>query len=58
MVLKTQLMPRKIRRLISDLAKAGFLSVPGYKGSHRKFRHARFPGSVILSGANGDDACH
>ena len=34
------------------------MPVPGGKGSHRKFRHARFPGSVILSGADGDDAHH
>jgi predicted RNA binding protein YcfA (HicA-like mRNA interferase family) len=58
MVLKIQPMPRKIRQLVSDLAKAGFMSVPGGKGSHRKFRHARLPGSVILSGADGDDARH
>jgi predicted RNA binding protein YcfA (HicA-like mRNA interferase family) len=57
-VLKIQPMPRKIRQLVSDLAKAGFVPVPGGKGSHRKFRHARFPGSVVLSGADGDDAYH
>jgi predicted RNA binding protein YcfA (HicA-like mRNA interferase family) len=57
-VLKPKLMPRKIRQLVSELVKAGFLSVPGGKGSHRKFRHARFPGAVILSGADGDDAHH
>jgi predicted RNA binding protein YcfA (HicA-like mRNA interferase family) len=51
-------MPRKIRQLISDLAGAGFALVPGGKGSHRKFRHARLPGTVILSGADGDDAHH
>ena len=32
--------------------------MPGGKGSHRKFRHARLPGSVILSGGDGDDAHH
>jgi len=32
--------------------------VPGGKGSHRKFRHPKFPGSVILSGHDGDDARH
>jgi len=58
MVLKIQPMPRKIRQLVSELAKAGFMSVPGGKGSHRKFRHARLPGSVILSGSDGDDAHH
>ncbi|MSU59643.1 MAG: type II toxin-antitoxin system HicA family toxin [Pedosphaera sp.] len=49
-------MPRKIRQLVSDLEQAGFGLVPGGKGSHRKFRHAEFPGSVILSGKDGDDA--
>jgi predicted RNA binding protein YcfA (HicA-like mRNA interferase family) len=53
-----QPMPRKIRQLVSDLEKAGFRLVPGGKGSHRKFRHARFPGSVIMSGADGDDTHH
>ena len=49
-------MPRKIRQLIADLETAGFQIVPGGKGSHRKFRHSRFRGSVILSGKEGDDA--
>ena len=51
-------MPRKIRQLITELETAGFVRVPGGKGSHRKFRHARFPGAVILSGQDGDDAHH
>jgi predicted RNA binding protein YcfA (HicA-like mRNA interferase family) len=51
-------MPRKIRQLVSDLTKSGFVLVPGGKGSHRKFRHPRMPGSVILSGGDGDDAHH
>ncbi len=51
-------MPRKLRQLISDLEQAGFVLVPGGKGSHRKFRHPRFPGSLILSGQAGDDAHH
>ena len=51
-------MPRKIRQLIADLESAGFVRVPGGKGSHRKFRHARFPGSVIVSGQDGEDAYH
>jgi len=50
--------PRKIRQLISDLERAGFCLVPGGKGSHRKFRHPKFAGSVILSGKDGDDARH
>jgi predicted RNA binding protein YcfA (HicA-like mRNA interferase family) len=51
-------MPRKIRQLIADLEGAGFGQVPGGKGSHRKFRHPRFSGAVILSGKDGDDAHH
>ena len=49
-------MPRKIRELVSDLERAGFVLIPGGKGSHRKFRHVRFRGAVILSGSDGDDA--
>ena len=49
-------MPRKIRQLIADLQIAGYQIVPGGKGSHRKFRHPRLRGSVILSGNEGDDA--
>jgi predicted RNA binding protein YcfA (HicA-like mRNA interferase family) len=51
-------MPRKVRQLISDLTKAGFVVVDGGKGSHRKFRHPRISGSVILSGGDGEDARH
>jgi predicted RNA binding protein YcfA (HicA-like mRNA interferase family) len=50
--------PRKIRQLITELERAGFEMVPGGKGSHRKLRHARFPGAVILSGKDGDDVHH
>ena len=48
--------PRKIRQLIADLEGAGFALVPGGKGSHRKFRHPKVPGALILSGNPGDDA--
>lgn len=51
-------MPRKIRQLISDLEHAGFVLSDGGKGSHRKFRHPKFVGAVILSGREGDDAHH
>ena len=51
-------MPRKIRQLIADLEAAGFGAAGGGKGSHRKFRHPRFSGAVILSGKDGDDAHH
>ena len=51
-------MPRKVRQLIADLEAAGFAVAPGGKGSHRKFRHPRFAGAVILSGKDGEDAQH
>jgi len=51
-------MPRKIRQLVSDLERAGFALIPGGKGSHRKFRHPKYSGAVILSGQDGDDAHH
>jgi predicted RNA binding protein YcfA (HicA-like mRNA interferase family) len=51
-------MPRKIRQLVSDLEHAGFSLSPGGKGSHRKFRHPKYAGAVILSGNDGDDAHH
>jgi predicted RNA binding protein YcfA (HicA-like mRNA interferase family) len=50
--------PRKIRQLVSDLEKAGFVQVAGGKGSHRKFRHSNVAGSLILSGKDGEDARH
>jgi predicted RNA binding protein YcfA (HicA-like mRNA interferase family) len=50
--------PRKIRQLVADLEDAGFVRIPGGKGSHRKFRHSRFRGFVLISGADGDDAQH
>lgn len=49
-------MPRKIRELIKDLTRVGFVEVRGGKGSHRKFLHPRFPRMVTLSGAAGADA--
>ena len=51
-------MPRKIRQLVADLEQAGFVLVPGGKGSHRKFKHPKLTGSLILSDQNGDDAKH
>lgn len=48
-------MPRKLRELIADLEKVGFQLVEGGKGSHRKFRHAKVPGFVLLSGKDGAD---
>ncbi len=53
-----QPVPRRIRQLIAELELAGFVLGPGGKGSHRKFRHPKFPGSLILSGHSGDDVKH
>ena len=50
-------MPPKIRELISDLERSGFVEAIGAgKGSHRKFLHPRFPGAVTVSVRPGDDA--
>ena len=48
-------MARKVRELISDLEKAGFVNRGG-KGSHRNFVHSRVVKPVTLSGNLGDDA--
>lgn len=48
-------MPRKIRDLISDLEKAGFVNRGG-KGSHRNFVHPKVIKPVTVSGKSGDDA--
>ncbi|MDE0018236.1 MAG: type II toxin-antitoxin system HicA family toxin [Candidatus Poribacteria bacterium] len=47
-------MPRKIRQLISDLRKAGFINIRG-KGSHRTYEHPTGL-IVVISGNLGDDA--
>ncbi len=48
-------MPRKIRELIADLEKNGFLNRGG-KGSHRNFTHPLVSRPVTISGYVGDDA--
>ena len=48
-------MPRKIRQLISDLEKAGFVNRGG-KGSHRNFVHGESGASLTVSGQPGADA--
>jgi predicted RNA binding protein YcfA (HicA-like mRNA interferase family) len=47
-------MPRKLRALLADLRRAGFVERGG-RGSHRNFKH---PSGVklTLSGRPGDDA--
>ena len=49
-------MPRKVRQLIADLEKAGFVNRGG-KGSHRNFTHPKGV-RVTLSGNPGDDVKH
>ncbi len=46
-------MARKVRELISDLERAGFVNRGG-KGDHRNYRHPK-GGRVTLSGQPGDD---
>jgi predicted RNA binding protein YcfA (HicA-like mRNA interferase family) len=48
-------MPRRIRDLIKDLKRAGFVDRGG-KGSHRNFVHNKVQNPVTLSGNLGDDA--
>jgi predicted RNA binding protein YcfA (HicA-like mRNA interferase family) len=49
-------MPRKVRQLMADLEKAGFVNRGG-KGSHRNYIHPT-GARVTLSGSEGDDAKH
>jgi predicted RNA binding protein YcfA (HicA-like mRNA interferase family) len=49
-------MPRKVRQLIADLERAGFVSRGG-KGSHRNFTHPKGL-RITVSGQPGDDAKH
>lgn len=53
-VIPVSTMPRKIRQLISDLEKAGFINKGG-KGSHRNYKHLKGM-RVTISGKLGDDA--
>ncbi|MDD2725088.1 MAG: type II toxin-antitoxin system HicA family toxin [Methylovulum sp.] len=48
-------MTKKIRELIAELEKAGFVN-RGEKGSHRNFMHPLLIRSVVISGKAGDDA--
>jgi predicted RNA binding protein YcfA (HicA-like mRNA interferase family) len=49
-------MPRKVRQLIAELTRAGFIDRGGV-GSHRNFTHPKGV-RVTLSGGPGDDAKH
>ena len=48
-------MPPKIKQLIKDLEKAGFINRGG-KGSHRNFVHAKVAKPVTISGKVGGGA--
>ena len=50
----SSIMPRKIKQLIKELEKAGFVRRGG-KGSHRNFIHSKCPYPVVISGRSGDD---
>jgi predicted RNA binding protein YcfA (HicA-like mRNA interferase family) len=50
-------MPRKIRHLIADLERAGFVDRGG-KGSHRVYTHPKVRQAITISGKPGDDAKH
>ncbi len=47
-------MPRKVRQLIADLERAGFVNRGG-KGSHRNYQHPKDV-RVTISGQPGQDA--
>jgi len=48
--------PRKIREIIAELKKAGFVNRGG-KGSHRNFVHPAGV-QIVVSGQEGGDARH
>ncbi len=48
-------MPPKVRELIAELEKEGFVNRGG-KGSHRNFFHSNVPKPITISGKPGDDA--
>jgi len=48
-------MPPKIKQLIKDLERAGFVNRGG-KGSHRNFVHPEVTKNITISGKLGDDA--
>ena len=50
-------MPPKVRELISELERAGFVNRGG-KGSHKNLIHPKVAKPVTISGRPGDDAKH
>ena len=49
-------MPKKIREIINELERSGFVNRGG-KGSHRNFRHSAGL-DITINGILGDDAKH
>ncbi|MBI4222871.1 MAG: type II toxin-antitoxin system HicA family toxin [Planctomycetes bacterium] len=50
-------MPPKLREIIKELEKAGFINRGG-KGDHRNFVHPKVAKPITISGKTGDDAKH
>ena len=50
-------MPPKLREIIKELEKAGFLNRGG-KGDHRNYVHPKVAKPITISGKAGDDAKH
>jgi predicted RNA binding protein YcfA (HicA-like mRNA interferase family) len=48
-------MPPKVRELIAELERAGFVNRGG-KGSHRNFVHPRVTRPITISGRSSEDA--
>lgn len=48
-------MPPKVRELIAELERAGFVNRGG-KGSHRNFVHPKVLKPITISGRPGDEA--
>ena len=48
-------MPLKVRDLVAELERAGFVNRGG-KGSHRNYVHPKVGKPITIAGALGDDA--
>ncbi len=56
-ILNGDFMPQKVRELVAELERAGFVNRGG-KGSHRNFVHPKVSKPITISGSLGDDAKH
>lgn len=54
-VLTGDIVPQKVRELVSELMQAGFVNRGG-KGSHRNFVHPKVAIPITISGTLGSDA--